>query len=111
MLDSHMASISSHISVLRLTFRRHSASAWQVTSTLDYLVHFDLRLRLLAYPDGHPGSDLDEDKELDFLKAKVDAGADFIVTQLFYDTERFKDWIQKVRQKGMRFLQVLEGVL
>jgi 5,10-methylenetetrahydrofolate reductase len=54
-----------------------------------------------AYPDGHPDQLLDEDKELDNLKAKVDAGADFIVTQLFYDVDGFLSWLRKVRQKGV----------
>jgi methylenetetrahydrofolate reductase (NADPH) len=43
---------------------------------------------------------LDEDAELAFLKEKVDAGADFIVTQLFYDVDRFLRWLNAVRQKG-----------
>lgn len=53
-----------------------------------------------AYPDGHPDSDLDEDTELQYLKAKVDAGADFIITQLFYDVEHFSSWIKKMRNFG-----------
>ncbi|KAG6833067.1 hypothetical protein H0H87_011811 [Tephrocybe sp. NHM501043] len=47
-----------------------------------------------AYPDGHPDSHLDPDVELDYLKKKVDAGADFIVTQLFYDVDRFLEWVK-----------------
>ena len=54
----------------------------------------------VAYPDGHPDKETDEDGELEFLKQKVDAGADFIVTQLFYDVDGFSSWIQKVREKG-----------
>jgi methylenetetrahydrofolate reductase (NADPH) len=30
----------------------------------------------------------------------VDAGADFIVTQLFYDIDSFLRWVKKVREKG-----------
>jgi hypothetical protein len=55
-----------------------------------------------GYPDGHPDKLLDEEKELDYLKAKVDTGADFIVTQLFYDVDGFLTWLRKVRQKGPR---------
>jgi 5,10-methylenetetrahydrofolate reductase len=54
----------------------------------------------IAYPDGHADSALDEDAELASLKEKVDAGADFIVTQLFYDVDRFLRWLNAVRQKG-----------
>lgn len=55
---------------------------------------------LTAYPDGHPDRGADEESELNFLKEKVDAGADFIATQLFYDVDRFLQWEMKVRSKG-----------
>lgn len=53
-----------------------------------------------GYPDGHADNPIDEDTEIDRLKAKVDAGADFILTQLFYDAEHFLKWYRKVREKG-----------
>jgi len=58
---------------------------------------------LLAYPDGHTDSLVDEDQEIAHLKEKVDAGADFIVTQLFYDVDGFLGWAKKVRQQGQCF--------
>ncbi|KAF8077711.1 methylenetetrahydrofolate reductase-domain-containing protein [Lyophyllum atratum] len=63
-----------------------------------------------AYPDGHTDSHLDEDAELTFLKEKVDAGADFIVTQLFYDVDRFLQWLKKVREKGIT-VPVIPGIM
>lgn len=54
-----------------------------------------------AYPDGHPESEADEDKEIDYLKQKIDAGAEYIITQLFYDVDGFLRWERKVREKGM----------
>lgn len=53
-----------------------------------------------AYPDGHPDADIKEETELDHLKAKIDAGAEFIVTQLFYDVDGFLSWLKRVRSKG-----------
>jgi methylenetetrahydrofolate reductase (NADPH) len=50
-----------------------------------------------AYPEGHVECP-DPMKDLDFLKAKVDAGVDFLVTQLFFDNElfyRFRDAAEK----------------
>ena len=55
---------------------------------------------LIAYPDGHPETTAGPENELDHLKAKVDAGADFVISQLFYDTDNFRVWLNKVRQKG-----------
>lgn len=62
-----------------------------------------------GYPDGHPDVDMSEDDEINHLKAKVDAGADFIITQLFYDVDRFLVWLQKLRDKGL-FRPLLYGL-
>jgi methylenetetrahydrofolate reductase (NADPH) len=53
-----------------------------------------------AYPDGHTESTTDEDGQIKHLKAKVDAGAEFIITQLFYDADSFLNWLRKVRAAG-----------
>ncbi|GLB34715.1 putative methylenetetrahydrofolate reductase [Lyophyllum shimeji] len=63
-----------------------------------------------AYPDGHGDNLLDEEAELTFLKEKVDAGADFIVTQLFYDVDRFLQWLKRVREKGIT-VPVIPGIM
>jgi len=67
----------------------------------------------VGYPDGHPDHDVSEEAELDNLKAKVDAGADFIITQLFYDVEGFLEWVKRVRAKGVfwNFIDFALGVL
>jgi methylenetetrahydrofolate reductase (NADPH) len=44
-----------------------------------------------GFPEGHPATP-NRLKEIDFLKAKVDAGADYIVTQLFFDNHDFYDF-------------------
>ena len=54
-----------------------------------------------GYPDGHADNPVDEDTEIDRLKAKVGAGADFVITQLFYDVDHFLSWYKKIRQKGL----------
>lgn len=52
-----------------------------------------------GYPDTHPDSPTPE-ADVEFLKAKVDAGADFIVTQLFYDVDIFLNWQARCRKAG-----------
>lgn len=39
--------------------------------------------------------------DLYYLKQKIDAGADFIVTQLFFDVPKFLDWVREVRRYGV----------
>ena len=53
-----------------------------------------------GYPEGCDDQD-DQDLLLDHLKEKIDAGGDFIVTQMFYDADIFIEWFQKVRAKGI----------
>ena len=43
----------------------------------------------------------DKAQDLAYLKAKVDCGADFIVTQLFYDVDTFKAWVESCRALGI----------
>jgi len=71
----------------------------QVSSCFNFKLQF-IDVCATAYPEGHPDRETDEDGDLDVLKEKVDAGADFIVTQLFYDADRFLKWADKVRAKG-----------
>lgn len=55
---------------------------------------------MAGYPESHPESTC-PDEDLHFLKAKVDAGADFIVTQLFFDVPLFLNWVQRCRAMGI----------
>ncbi|KAA1469427.1 methylenetetrahydrofolate reduct [Dentipellis sp. KUC8613] len=63
-----------------------------------------------AYPDGHSDHVLTEDEELGYLKDKVDAGADFIITQLFYDVDNFLRWEGKVRERGIK-VPIIPGIM
>lgn len=77
-----------------------SVSVWQVNFFRCWALSVSDFRRRIAYPDGHTESEDDEDAQIAYLKAKVDAGADYIVTQLFYDVDGFLRWKKKVRQHG-----------
>jgi methylenetetrahydrofolate reductase (NADPH) len=47
--------------------------------------------------------------ELDWLKAKVDAGASFIFTQMFYDADIFLRWLRALREHGI-MIPVVPGI-
>ena len=56
-------------------------------------------LYLSGYPDGHDDS-FTLDEEVQHLKAKIVAGAEFIVTQVFYDIDQYIHWQHKVKEAG-----------
>ena len=62
-----------------------------------------------GYPEGHLDS-TDREEDFKWLKYKVDQGADFIVTQLFYDTGLFLDWVKECRDRGIT-VPILPGIM
>jgi len=52
-----------------------------------------------GYPTPHPDSESVE-SDLQWLKVKCDAGADYIITQLFYDVPAFEEWVSACRKFG-----------
>lgn len=82
-----------------------------IRASPEYSSHFCIGVA--GYPDGHvdhTDGRLDEDTEISYLKEKVDAGADFIVTQLFYDVDRFLAWVRKVRERGIT-VPIIPGIM
>lgn len=47
--------------------------------------------------------------DLKFLKQKIDAGAEYIVTQLFYDNDKFKKFVELCRKEGIT-VPILPGI-
>ncbi|KAI9187769.1 methylenetetrahydrofolate reductase (NAD(P)H) met13 [Blastocladiella emersonii ATCC 22665] len=66
-------------------------------------------IAVAGYPEGHIENP-DRDADLLHLKAKVDAGADFIVTQMFYDVDLFLDWVRRCRAIGIT-CPILPGIM
>src|SRR5438876_5932791 len=55
-----------------------------------------------GFPEGHPATP-NRLVEMDHLKAKVDAGADYMVTQLFFDNRDFFDFRERCALAGITF--------
>ena len=62
-----------------------------------------------GYPEGHPESP-DKRTDLDNLRRKVDAGADFIITQLFFDTADFYRFRDACEWDGVR-VPIIAGIM
>lgn len=59
-----------------------------------------LTIGVAGFPEGHPES-RNRIREMDYLKAKLDEGADYICTQLFFDNHAFFDFRDRCRLLGI----------
>jgi methylenetetrahydrofolate reductase (NADPH) len=78
----------------------------------DEHVHPDPRgfgIGVAGFPEGHPGTP-NRALEMDYLKAKVDAGADYIVTQLFFDNRDFYDFRERCELAGIK-VPIIAGIM
>ncbi|MFA6431309.1 MAG: methylenetetrahydrofolate reductase [NAD(P)H] [Candidatus Margulisiibacteriota bacterium] len=62
-----------------------------------------------GFPEGHP-STRDIEKDILYLKEKVDAGADFVITQLFFDNLFFIKFVEKCRKAGIS-VPIIPGLM
>ena len=69
----------------------------------------DFCIGCAAYPEGHPESP-SQREDIRFLAEKVDAGCDFITTQMFFDNNILYNFLYKIREAGIR-VPVVAGIM
>ena len=69
----------------------------------------DFCLAGACYPETHPEAPSDY-QDLHNLKAKVDAGVDFLITQLFFDNRLYFDFVDRARAKGIT-IPIIPGIM
>ena len=80
------------------------------TELIDHIrANFDFGLAAACYPEGHTESP-DLDSDIGFAREKVDRGADFLITQLFYDNRYFFEFMERAQGAGIG-VPVIPGVL
>jgi methylenetetrahydrofolate reductase (NADPH) len=75
-------------------------------------IHPDSRgfgIGVAGFPEGHPDTP-NRMLELEYLKAKVEAGADYIVTQLFFDNDDFYDFRDRCDAVGIK-APIIAGIM
>ena len=71
--------------------------------------NFGFGLAAACYPEGHIES-VDLLTDIDYVKMKVDNGADFLVTQLFYDNQDFFKLLDRAASVGIN-VPIIAGIL
>lgn len=69
----------------------------------------DFCIGAACYPEVHPESK-NSDEDIMYLKEKVDAGADFLTTQMFFDNDIFYRFLEKIRNNGID-VPVVAGIM
>lgn len=64
---------------------------------------------IAGFPEGHPATP-NRLNEMDYLKAKVDAGADYIITQMFFDNRDLYDFRDRCELSGIR-IPIIAGIM
>lgn len=62
-----------------------------------------------GYPEGHIENP-DKEADLRYLKLKVDKGADFVVTQLFFDNDYFYSFVDRAKAIGIH-VPIIPGIM
>src|SRR3989338_1511048 len=62
-----------------------------------------------GFPEGHVLCP-DRDKDAQYLKKKTDAGADFVITQLFFNNKDYFDYVERLKKLGVTS-RVIPGIL
>ncbi|MFC2104224.1 methylenetetrahydrofolate reductase [NAD(P)H] [Bacteroidota bacterium] len=61
-----------------------------------------------GYPEKHVEAP-NMDTDLDYLKLKIDKGAEYIVTQMFFDNQKYFDFVENCKNKGIN-VPIIPGI-
>ena len=69
----------------------------------------DFCIGAACYPEGHVES-ANKSVDMDYLKEKVEAGCDFVTTQMFFDNSILYSYLYRIREKGIT-VPVIAGIM
>lgn len=89
-------------------------SRWDYQHAIDLICELkeadaDFCIGAACYPEVHPES-ADQKEDIRYLKEKVDAGAEFLTTQMFFDNNLLYNFLYKIREAGIT-VPVIPGIM
>ena len=91
-------------------FKPHPDSFAHASSLLEFIrPKYDFCMGVAAYPESHIEAESRE-KDLEYLKLKVDLGADYIITNYCYDNKYYFEFVERCQEKGIT-LPIIPGVM
>jgi methylenetetrahydrofolate reductase (NADPH) len=91
-------------------FKPHPESLAHASDLMAYIrPRYSFCLGVAGYPEGHIEAESRE-KDLEHLKLKVDQGAEYIITNYFYDNRFYFDFVAGCRQLGIT-VPILPGIM
>ncbi len=71
--------------------------------------NFSFSIGAAAYPEKHPESPTPE-HDIEFVRRKYESGADFLVTQLFFDNQAYFSFVERARKAGIQ-CRIIPGII
>jgi methylenetetrahydrofolate reductase (NADPH) len=91
-------------------FEPHPDSLPYASDLVAYIrPRYDFCLGVAGYPEGHIDAPSRE-KDLEYLKLKLDQGAEYVITNYFYDNRFYFDYVERCRAAGIE-VPILPGVM
>ncbi len=89
-------------------------SGWAYHHAIDLITEIrersgDVCIGAACYPEVHPES-ANRKEDVKYLKEKVDAGVDFLTTQMFFDNDLFYNFLYRIREQGIT-VPVVAGIM
>jgi methylenetetrahydrofolate reductase (NADPH) len=88
-------------------FKDDFSFAYELVQYLEKLGRYSIGVA--GYPEGHQEAP-SMDADIEYLKQKVDSGADFIITQIFFDNRYFFDFMDRTAAAGIE-VPIIPGIM